>query len=254
MPPLPSGPCPHNAVLSALPTGEYQRLTQHLTKVALEKNQVLHEAGQPPQDVYFLTEGVAILSISGCAGKQLEMSIVGNEGIMGERAVFEGGLPLVHCSMMTSGTAYKLSPLVLYEEFHEGGKLHDLVMRTIEARLVETSQNALCNQIHRLEQRLSRWLLLLADRLHCDTIPLTHERMAEFLGMRRASITVAAGALRKAGLLELSRGQFTIVDRPALEARTCECYEIVQKAVYRAYCQSWHKEASYGPASVLPLC
>jgi CRP-like cAMP-binding protein len=194
-----SNETPGNAILAALPAGEYQRLASHLTMVELEKGQVLHQEGEPPQSVYFLTEGLAILSISGAEGNSLEMSAVGNESILGERAVFEGGLPLIRCSMLTAGRAYKLPPTVLHDEFNEGGKLHDLVMRVIEARIVETSQNALCNQTHSIEQRLSRWLLLMADRLHSHTLSLTHEEVGELLGVRRSSITVAAGHLRKPG-------------------------------------------------------
>jgi CRP-like cAMP-binding protein len=243
---LPQEFFPHNAILAALPAGEYSRLAQYLTKVTLEQGQVLNEVEQPPQDVYFLTEGIAIVVIFGAGGKQLEMSVIGNESIVGERAVFEGGLSMIRCSMMTSGTAYKLSSLILYDEFYAGGKLHDLVMRTIEARLVETSQNALCNRAHRLEQRLSRWLLLMTDRLHCDTLPLTHEKLADFLGVQRAALTVAAGNLRKAGLIELARGAFMIVDHLGLESHCCECYESTQEAVRTAYCKSWYKEALRG--------
>ncbi|HEX8236962.1 MAG TPA: Crp/Fnr family transcriptional regulator [Abditibacteriaceae bacterium] len=226
---------PSNKILEALPESEYQQLLPHFTKVSLQPGQILHHEGEVPQYAYFLLEGIASLTVSTDEGKDLGLSMVGSEGIVGERAIFEGGLPMVRCMMLTRGISYAVGPQILNEGFHEGGKLHDLVMRSLEARLAETSQTALCNQMHSIEQRLSRWLLTLADRLGHDQIPVTQELIADVLGVRRSGVTVAAGALREAGLIEYSRGCINILDRKGMEEQACECYHITKDAVERAY-------------------
>lgn len=233
---------PHNQILEALPESEYQHLLPHMKELSLRQGQTLHEEGEAPQYVYFLIEGIVSLTVSTDEGKELGLSVVGSEGIVGERAIFEGGLPMVRCSMLTDGTAHVVGPEVLNEEFHEGGKLHDLVMRSLEARLAETSQTALCNQMHSIEQRLSRWLLTLADRLGRDQLPVTHEVIGEMLGVRRSGVTVAAGTLREAGLIEYSRGHIIILNRKGMEEQTCECYRVTRDAVESAYRKSLNNE------------
>jgi CRP-like cAMP-binding protein len=226
---------PPNEILQALPESEYQQLSPHFKKIALQQGQIMHEEGEAPRYAYFLVEGIASLTVSTGEGKGVGLSMVGTEGIVGERAIFEGGLTMVRCAMLTDGSAYVIGPQVLNEEFHEGGKLHDLVMRSLEARLAETSQTALCNQMHSLEQRLSRWLLALADRLSSDKIPVTQELISEVLGVRRSGVTVAAGALREAGFIEYSRGCITILNRAKLEEQSCQCYRATRDAIERAY-------------------
>jgi CRP-like cAMP-binding protein len=128
-----------------------------------------------------------------------------------------------------------MKPQFFNEEFQGGGKLHDLIMRTLEARLMETSQTALCAQTHPMEQQLSRWLLTFADRHAQEQVPLTHEKIAQMLGVRREGITIAIGALAKAGLLETSRGLISIVDRKGLEEMSCNCYQVTKEGAERAY-------------------
>jgi CRP-like cAMP-binding protein len=222
---------PTNAFLAALPDAEYQRLSPHLKKVSLHQGQVLHEVGSPPQSVYFLSDGIASLILGSDEGKEMELSIVGDEGILGERAIFAGnGLQLIRCVMITNGSGYKMPPDVFRQEFNRGGVLQRLVLTRLESRIVEASQTALCNQLHTLEQRLCRWLLTFADRLHTEEIPVTQEIASQMLGVRRAGVTVAATALRDAGLIEYSRGRIAIVNRAGLEEKVCECYEVIKKA------------------------
>lgn len=222
---------PTNSFLAALPDAEYQRLSPHLKKVSLRQGQVLHEAGSPPQSVYFLTEGIASLTLGSDEGKEMELSIVGDEGILGERAIFAGnGLQLIRCVMITNGSGYKMPPDIFHQEFNRGGVLQQLVLTRLESRIIEASQTALCNQMHGLEQRLCRWLLTFADRLHTEEIPVTQELASQMLGVRRAGVTVAAALLRDARLIEYSRGRIRIVDRAGLEDQVCECYEVIKKA------------------------
>ncbi|HEY9298935.1 MAG TPA: Crp/Fnr family transcriptional regulator [Phormidium sp.] len=222
---------PPNAFLRALPDAEYQRLSRHLKKVFLHQGQVLHEAGSPPQSVYFLTEGIASLTLSSDDGKEMELSIVGDEGILGERAIFgSNGLQSIRCAMITVGSGYKMPPDVFHQEFNRGGVLQQLVLSRLELRIIEASQTALCNQIHPLEQQLCRWLLTFADRLHNEEMAVTQEFASQMLGVRRSGVTVALALLRDSGLIEYSRGRIRIVDRAGLETKVCECYEAIKKA------------------------
>jgi CRP-like cAMP-binding protein len=220
-----------NLLLASLPETEYRRLTPHLKKVSLREGQILHESGAPAQDVYFLDEGVASLSVSSEDGRGIGLSIVGNESVVGERAIYKEGFFIIRCEMLTEGSGYKMALEVFHEEFDRGGALHDLVLSRMEARITESAQTALCNSLHTVEQRLSRWLLTFADRLHGEELRLTQEHMADILGVRRASITEEAVALREAGLIEYVRGSITIVDRSSLEERACECYQVIKEAV-----------------------
>ncbi len=224
-------PRPANSILAALPDEEYRRLVNHLKEVSLHRGEVLHEASAPPQYVYFLDEGVASLSVSSEGGDELMLSIVGREGLIGERAIFKEASFIIHCKMLTDGAGRRMPPEVFQDEFNRGGTLHQLVLNRMAARITETSQTALCNQMHTIEQRLNRWLLTFADRLHGEELHVTHEHMADMMGVRRASITDALAALRAEGLIETGRVTVTIVDRRRMEEKACECYGIIKGAI-----------------------
>lgn len=222
---------PVNSLLAALPEGEYQRLVAHLKPVSLKQGEVLHEANASAQYVYFLDEGVASLSVSSEEGKELMLSIAGDESVIGERAIFKEGHFIVRCEMLTGGRGHRMLPKAFDEEFNRGGRLHQLVLNRMQARVTETAQTALCNQMHSIEQRLARWLLTLADRLHADQFHITHDHIANMIGVRRAGITNAMGALREAGMIESVRGTVKILDRGKMEAQACECYAIIKEAI-----------------------
>jgi CRP-like cAMP-binding protein len=217
--------------LTSLPDVEYQRLIPHLKPVALKRGKVLHEADTPAQYVYFLDEGVVSLSVSSEEGRELMLSIVGDESVVGERAIYKEGHFIVRCEMLTDGRGHRMSATAFDEEFNRGGRLHQLVLNRMEARLTETAQTALCNQMHTVEQRLVRWLLTLADRQHTEELLITHEHMADMVGVRRAGITEAVGTLREARLIEAGRGTVTILDHRKMEAQACECYAIIREAI-----------------------
>lgn len=220
-----------NALLAALPEEELQRLTPHLKKVDLHQGDVLHESDAPPNYVIFLEDGVAALSVSSPEGIELNLSIVGNESTVGERAIFREGSFITRCQMLTNGSGYKLPPDLFKEEFKRGGTLHEFVIGRLETRLTETAQTALCSHMHTIEQRLSRWLLNLADRLDSDELQLTQDYIANMLGVHRPGVTLAAIGLQDAGLIHYTRGRISITDRCGLEELTCECYEIIKKAI-----------------------
>ena len=220
-----------NSILAALPKAEYQRLIPHLKNVSLNKGQVLHASETPAKDVYFLEEGVASLSVSSEKGKKLQLSIVGNESVVGERAIFKEGVFIIRCGMLTEGSGRSMSPEVFHKEFDRGDALHDLVLGRIEAGITETAQTALCNQIHTVKQRLSRWLLTFADRLHAEELPTTQAAIGDMLGVTRSEISRAATELREAKLIKYVRGRLTLIDRGELEDSACECYGIIRQAV-----------------------
>ena len=220
-----------NLLLAALSDEELKRIAPHLNKVELNQGDVLHEAASPPDYVYFLEDGVASLSVTSPEGIDLSLSIVGNESTVGERAIFREGSFIIQCQMLTDGRAYKLHPDVFKDEFERGGKLHDFVIGRLETRLTETSQTALCSHAHTIEQRLSRWLLNLSDRLESENLPLTQDFIANMLGVHRPGVSLAAKALQDAGYISYSRGLITIENRKGLENLSCECYEIIKRAL-----------------------
>jgi CRP-like cAMP-binding protein len=220
-----------NSLLAALPEAEYQRLIPHLKSVSVGKGEVLHASDEPADSVYFLEEGVASLSVSTDQGKKMQLSIVGNESVVGERAIFKDGVFIIKCAMLTEGSGHKVPPTVFHQEFDRGGVLHDLVLGRIEAQITETAQTALCNQMHPIEQRLSRWLLTFADRLHSEELPTTQQLIADMLGVTRSEISRTAGALSEANLIDYARGRVTVIDRAGLEDRACECYRVIKLAI-----------------------
>ena len=220
-----------NTLLAALPDTEFKRLVPHLKSVSLTKGEVLHASDEPAKGVYFLDEGVASLSVSTEQGKELQLSIVGNESVVGERAIFKDGVFIIKCAMLTNGRGLRIAPTVFQKEFDRGGVLHDLVLSRMEARITETAQTALCNQMHPVEQRLSRWLLTFADRLHSDDLPATQELIADMLGVTRSEISRTAGQLSEANLIEYVRGRLTIISRAGLKEKACECYQVIKNAI-----------------------
>ena len=220
-----------NSLLTALPEGEYQRLIPHLEKVSLSKGAVLHASDEPAEYVYFLEQGVASLSVSTDEGKKLQLSIVGNESVVGERAIFKDGVFIIRCAMLTDGGGHRIPPAIFHKEFDRGGVLHDLVLSRMEARITETAQTALCNQMHPIEQRLSRWLLTFADRLHSEELPATQELIADMLGVTRSEISRTAGQLSEGNLIEYVRGRLTIISRAGLKGKACECYQVIRHAI-----------------------
>ena len=220
-----------NTLLAALPEAEYRQLIPHLTRVSVSKGEVLHASDEPADCVYFLEEGVASLSVSTDNGKKLQLSIVGNESVVGERAIFKEGVFIIKCAMLTEGSGHSMPPEVFNQEFERGGVLHDLVLDRIEAQITETAQTALCNQMHPIEQRLSRWLLTFADRLHSEELPATQQFIAEMLGVTRSEISRTAGALSEANLIDYARGRVTVINRAGVEDRACECYRVIKLAI-----------------------
>jgi CRP-like cAMP-binding protein len=218
-----------NHLLSALPADEYARLLPHLKWVPMPLGKALCESGVQMSYVYFPTTCIVSLLYVMADGASAGIAVVGNEGIVGV-SLFMGGESTTSRSVVQSaGHAYRLSGPLLKDEFFRAGPMQRLFLRYTQALLTQMAQTAVCNRHHSVDQQLCRWLLLSLDRLPSNQLVMTQELIANMLGVRREGVTAAAGDLQNAGLIRYSRGKITVLDRPGLEARACECYAVVRK-------------------------
>jgi CRP-like cAMP-binding protein len=216
-----------NKLLAALPAETYERLRPHLEPVQLELGASVYEAGSRQGYVYFPIDSVVSLLYVMRDGASTEIAGVGNEGVIGIALFMGGETTPSRAVVQCAGRAYRLKARLLKAEF--GGALQHLLLRYTQALITQMAQTAVCNRHHSIEQQLCRWLLLTADRLPSTVLVMTQEAIAHTLGVRREGITDAAGKLQEDGLINYSRGRITVVDRPGLEARVCECYGVVKK-------------------------
>jgi CRP-like cAMP-binding protein len=223
----------HNHLLAALSTQTYERLEVDLELVTLPLGQSLYESGDALRHVYFPTDSIVSLLYVMENGASAEISVVGNEGLVGI-AVFMGGESTPSRAIVQSaGHAYRLPGQHLKDEFNRHGELLLLMLRYTQALITQMAQTAVCNRHHTIDQQLCRWLLLSLDRLQSDQVRMTQELIANMLGVRREGVTDAAGKLQRLGIIEYSRGHIKVVDRARLEALSCECYEVVRKETER---------------------
>jgi CRP-like cAMP-binding protein len=234
MPNPPGSPHPRdNRLLSVLPKPEFERLSPHLELVPMPLGEALYESGDKLNHVHFPTDSIVSLLYVMENGASAEIAVVGNEGIVGI-SLFMGGETMPNRAVVQSaGTAYRLKGQMLQQEFNRGGALQHLLLRYTLAMLTQMAQTAVCNRHHSVDQQLCRWLLLSLDRLTSNDLSMTQELIANMLGVRREGVTEAAGKLQSAGLIHYSRGRITVVDRPGLEARVCECYAVVRQEFRR---------------------
>jgi len=222
-----------NHLLDALPATVYERLFPLLELVPMPLGEVLYESGDKLRYVYFPTTCIVSMLYVILNGASAEIAVVGNEGIIGV-ALFMGGATMPNRAVVLSpGHAYRLRGHLLMQEFdrfggRRNGKLHDLLLRYTQALITQMAQTAVCNRHHSVDQQLCRWLLMCLDRLPSNELTMTQELIAHMLGVRREGVTEAAGKLQRAGLIDYRRGHITVLDRPGLEARVCECYQVVK--------------------------
>jgi len=217
-----------NHLLDALPREEYERLLPNLELVEMKLGDSLYESGRTMAHVYFPTTSIVSLIFVMENGSSAEIAVVGNEGILGV-SIFMGGESTPSRAVVQSGGwGYRLKAQLLKKEFNSAGILMRLLLRYTQALITQMSQTAVCNRHHSLEQQLCRWLLLSMDRLSGNELRMTQELIANMLGVRREGVTEAAGKLMHAGLIDYSRGRITVLDRPGLENRSCECYKVVK--------------------------
>ena len=217
-----------NRLLAALPPAEWDRWSPRLERVELPLGHVLYESGTTMTHVYFPVTAIVSLLYVMENGSSAEIAVVGNEGIVGISLFMGGNSTPSRAVVQSAGTAFRLDAAVIKEEFNRAPVLH-LLLRYTQALITQMSQTAVCNRHHSLDQQLCRWLLLSLDRLRGNELVMTQELIANMLGVRREGVTEGAGKLQKAGVLSYSRGRITVLDRPALEGLSCECYAVVKK-------------------------
>jgi len=223
-----------NGLLASLPPMDYQSLFPHLKLVKLEAGRILFGPHSPVTHCYFPSRAlVSFLSMTE-AGTSVAIAMVGREGLIGAAAVFEWIVFPYQAFVEASGEALQISATELRDWARSHVALQRLLLRYAHALFTQTVQTAACTQFHIVEQRLCRWLLLARDRLDTDALRFTHESLAQALGTDRVSITRAAQSLRRQGLLELQRGQITILDPKGLEGAVCECYGVI-KTKYKQF-------------------
>lgn len=217
-----------NHLLAALRAETMVRWKQHLEPASLKLGAVLYESGGTLDYVYFPTTAIVSLLYVMEDGDSAEIAVVGNEGLVGI-SIFMGGESTPNRAVVQSaGKGFRIPSDVLKDEFKRAAVLH-LLLRYTQALITQMSQTAVCNRHHSLDQQLCRWLLLSLDRLTGNELVMTQELISNMLGVRREGVTAAALKLQKAGLIEYARGRITVLDRPGLEKRTCECYAVVKK-------------------------
>jgi CRP-like cAMP-binding protein len=222
-----------NHLLAALSSAEHDRLTPHLELISLPLGTVLYEAGDRLRHVYFPTDSIVSLLYVLEDGASAEISMVGNEGLIGIALFMGGDTTPSRAIVQSAGYAYRLIGRRLKDEFHRNGDMQLLMLRYTQALLTQMGQTAVCNRHHSVDQQLCRWLLLSLDRLSCNELSMTQELIANMLGVRREGVTEAAGKLQKLGVIDYSRGKITVRDRPKLEQLSCECYAVVKKEMDR---------------------
>ena len=226
---LQSKPDPkRNRILAALPPRELERWLPHLESLDLPLGEVIYESGENISHVYFPTTAIVSLLYVMEDGASAEIAVVGNEGLVGIALFMGSGSTPNRAVVQSAGKGFRMSPSVLQEEFKLAPVMH-LLLRYTAALMTQMSQTAVCNRHHSLDQQLCRWLLLSLDRLQGKELVMTQELIANMLGVRREGVTEGALKLQKANLISYARGHITVLDRPGLEKRSCECYGVVKK-------------------------
>jgi CRP-like cAMP-binding protein len=222
-----------NHLLAALPDADWQRWQPQLEWVPLPLGQVLYESGCTMSHVYFPTDAIVSLLYVMADGASAEIAVVGNEGVVGISLFMGGGSTPSRAVVQSAGQGWRLRAAAIRDEFNDSAPVMHLLLRYTQALITQMAQTAVCNRHHVLDQQLCRWLLLSLDRLGGDELRMTQELIANMLGVRREGVTEAALKLQRDGLIRYSRGHITVLDRAGLEARTCECYEVVKKEYAR---------------------
>lgn len=220
-----------NWLLSALPAAELEAMRSHATLIPLQRHDVLYEPDQPIDKVYFPVDGIVSLVCVMRDGGGVETATIGREGMVGT-PVFHGVMtPSQQAIVQIPGRSYCLDAAAFRDLLPQLPTLAAQLHRFSVVLFTLAAQNSGCNRKHSIEERCCRWMLMVADRLDRDSFELTHDFISQMLGVRRASVTEALGALEKRGLVKTSRGRITLVDRAGLEAQVCECYQVIRSAV-----------------------
>ena len=222
-----------NHLLAALPIADLERLSPDLELVKMPQCHALYESGECPRHVYFPTTSVAALHCDFSDGALAEVALVGNDGMLGISLFMGGEATPNRTSVQIEGFGYRMTGLALKQEFDRGGYLQQLLLRYTQSLITQIALTAACNRHHKVEQQLCRVLLSCFDRMPHASMPLTHELLANLLGVRRESVSESASRLQRAGLIHYVRRDINIVDRGGLEKVACECYSVIKADLNR---------------------
>jgi len=217
-----------NVILLSLPNAEYRMLRPHLQPVDLPQHEILHEPGEKIEFTYFLNEGMASLVALSRDGRSVEVGIVGKEGMVGMPLTMGLRREIFRAIMQMSGSGLRIGSEVFQDILPSAPTLRTELNRFALMHGMQSAQLAACNRLHDVGPRLIRWLLMCQDRVDLQSLPLTHEFLAQMLGTGRPSVSLAAGILESAGLIENLRGSVKILNRKSLEEAACECYGVIQ--------------------------
>lgn len=224
---------PRNVILSQLPENEYAALVKYFVPVQLTLGQKLSEPNEPIDHIYFLNSGLVSVDALSKKGESIEVSVIGREGFSGLPALINQP-QMSHAVIVTGvGDGIRIRSSIVRDEFRKGATLRELIHAFIYLQGVQVTQSVLCNTMHEVDERLARWLLTSADRMETEDLNLTQEFLAQMLGLQRSTVTVAASALQRAGLIGYTRGKIQILDRHNLAKVACECYETVRQSYDR---------------------
>ncbi len=230
-----------NFLLAALPAADFEPLAAELELVPMPLGQMLYEPGTQLRHVYFPTTSIVSLHYVTESGASAETAGVGNEGVVGISLFMGGDTTPSSAVVQTAGQAYRLERHWLLQEFNRAGALQRLLLRYTQALMTQMAQTAVCNRHHSVEQQLCRWLLLTMDRIPARELVMTQELVASMLGVRRESVTEAAGNLQNGGYIRYRRGHIGVLDRAGLERHACECYGVVKKELTRLLSDVRHR-------------
>ena len=216
-----------NRLLAALSHAEFERLAPHLRRVKLTEGTLLYDAGDELREAYFIQNGVVSYISAAAADEESAAGVVGDEGVVGIPSFLRYRRAVFRVIVQMRGEALRVDGEFLQRECEKGGELPHLILCHAHTVVSQFAQAIVCNRFHTVEKRLTRFLLMVHDRAHRDTLHLTHEFLANMLGTSRTDVTEAAGALRDAGLISYRRGAMTILDKAGLRAATCVCYHIL---------------------------
>ena len=218
-----------NWALASLPRRDYEKLFPDLEPVSLAFGEVLHDAGERIRFVYFPCGGLISLLAAEDGGRQAEVAVVGNEGVVGLPVFLGNEVAPQRALVQGAGPALRMSADRLRSKARPNELLTTLLLRYTDAFIVQVSQSALCDHLHPVAKRLCRWLLMAQDRLASDRLPYTQQFLADILAVRLATISEAARPLQQAGLIHYNRGDLRILDRPGLERACCGCYRVIKE-------------------------
>ena len=218
-----------NHLLASLPESDYQVLAAQLERMPMPLGMAVYESGSAQGFVYFPVDSIISLLYVLESGASTEIAVTGNEGLVGISLFMGGESTPSRAIVQSAGHGYRVRGAVLRQLFESSGDVQHLLLRFTQALITQMTQTAVCNRHHAVDQQLCRWLLLMLDRLSSSEVLMTQELIANMLGVRREGVTEAAGKLQAEGLIEYRRGRISVLDRPQLEARVCECYGVVKK-------------------------